>query len=83
MSSDEGGIRAELNQAMQIRKGKMAELYSAGSKIAALESDRLRLKSDLLKYRRRNLEIRTPIDGVVVTGDLTQSEGMPLNRGDT
>lgn len=77
------GIRAELNRAVQEKKGMMAEHDSAGSKSAALESERLRLKSELLQYQRGNLEIRSPIDGVVVSGDLKQSEGMPLDRGDT
>ena len=77
------GIRAELNRAVQERKGKLADHDSAGSQIAALETERLRLKSELLQFRRGNLAIRSPVDGVVVTGDLKRSEGMPLNRGET
>lgn len=76
------GIRAELNRAVQEKKGLMAEHDFAGSKIASLESDRLRLQSDLLQYRRDNLEIHSPLSGVVVSGDLKQSEGMPMSRGD-
>ena len=56
-------IRAELNRAVQEKKGLMAEHDFAGSKIAALESDRLRLQTDLLQYRRDNLEIRSPLSG--------------------
>lgn len=77
------GIRAEWNRAIQEKKGRMAEHDVAGSKLAALESDRLRLQSDLLQYRRDNLEIRSPIAGVVVSGDLKESEGMPMSRGQT
>lgn len=76
-------IRAELNRAMQEKKGLMAEHDFAGSKIAALESERLRLQTDLLQYRRDNLEICSPLSGVVVSGDLKQSEGMPMSRGET
>ncbi len=76
-------IRAELNRAVQEKKGLMAEHDFAGSKIAALESERLRLQTDLLQYRRDNLEIRSPLSGVVVSGDLKQSEGMPMSRGET
>jgi biotin carboxyl carrier protein len=76
-------IRAELNRAVQEKKGLMAEHDFAASKIAALESDRLRLQTDLLQYRRDNLEIRSPLSGVVVSGDLKQSEGMPMSRGET
>jgi multidrug efflux pump subunit AcrA (membrane-fusion protein) len=76
-------IRAELNRAVQEKKGLMAEHDFAGSKIAALESERLRLQTDLLQYRRDNLEIHSPLSGVVVSGDLKQSEGMPMSRGET
>jgi biotin carboxyl carrier protein len=76
-------IRAELNRAMQEKKGLMADHDFAGSKIAGLESDRLQLQTDLLQYRHDNLEIRSPIAGVVVSGDLKQSEGMPMSRGET
>ncbi len=76
-------IRADLNRALQEKKGLMAEHDSAGSKIAALESDRLRLQTELLQYRRDNLEIRSPIAGVVVSGDLKESEGTPVTRGET
>lgn len=76
-------IRAELNRAVQEKKGLMAEHDFAGSKIAGLESDRLRLQTDLLQHRRDNLEIRSPLSGVVVSGDLKQSEGMPMSRGET
>ena len=76
-------IRAELNRALQQKKQLMAQHDVAGSKIAALDSDRLRLQSDLMEYRRDNLEIRSPIAGVVVSGDLKQSEGMPMSRGET
>lgn len=77
------GIRAQWHRAEQEKKGLMAEHDFAASKIAGLESDRLRLQSDLLQYRHQNLEIRSPISGVVVSGDLEQSEGMPMSRGET
>jgi multidrug efflux pump subunit AcrA (membrane-fusion protein) len=76
-------IHAELNRVVQEKKGLMADHDFAGSKIAGLESDRLRLQTDLLQYRHDNLEIRSPIAGVVVSGDLKQSEGMPMSRGET
>lgn len=76
-------IRAELNRSVQEKKGLMAEHDFAGSKIAALESERLRLQTDLLQYRRDNLEIHSPLSGVVISGDLKQSEGMPMSRGET
>lgn len=77
------GVRADLNRSIQEKKGQMVEHNAAGSRIATLESERLRLQTELLLYRRDNLEIRSPIAGVVVSGDLRQSEGMPMSRGET
>ncbi len=77
------GVRAELSRAMQERKGLLAEHDFAGSQLAELESDKLRHQADLLEYQRNHLEIRSPIAGVVITGDLEPSEGMPLTRGET
>lgn len=77
------GVRADLSRADQEKKGLIAEHDFAGSKIAALETERLRLQTQLLEYRRENLEIRSPLAGVVVSGDWKQSEGAPLSRGET
>ena len=60
------GINAELQRALQEKKGLMAERNVAGSQIAGLESQRLQSEADLLLHRRENLEIRSPISGVVV-----------------
>ncbi len=77
------GSTAEWNRAEQERKTLMAKHDFAGSKLAELESERLRLKTELLRHQRDHLEIRSPIAGVVVSGDLLPSEGMPMTRGET
>jgi multidrug efflux pump subunit AcrA (membrane-fusion protein) len=76
-------LRAELNQSLQEQKRLVATHDFAGSKIAALESERLDLQTKLLQFHHDNLEIRSPIAGVVVSGDWKQSEGMPMSRGAT
>ncbi len=54
---------------------------SAKAQIAQHEVDRLEMRKELLKHRVANLEIHSPIDGIVVAGDLKKSEGMPLTMG--
>ncbi|TWU56565.1 macrolide transporter subunit MacA [Rubripirellula tenax] len=76
-------VQAELHQAAQERKGLMVEHDFAGSKIAALEVERLQLQKDLLEHKRSHLEVRSPTTGIVVTGDWKESEGMPMTRGET
>ena len=58
----------------------------AGSKVAAaqidqLERARLDAKRRLLANRERHLEIKSPLDGIVITGDLQRSEGVPVTVG--
>ena len=77
------GLRAQLKQAVQEQKGMVAKHDFGASKIAKLETQRLQLEQDLLKYQRDHLEIRSPIDGMVVSGDWKQSEGTPLTKGET
>ena len=77
------GINAELEKVLQEKKAKLVERDVAGSQMAGLDSQRLRSKADLLMLRRQNLEIRSPITGVIVSGDLESSWGMPMMRGDT
>ena len=45
--------------------------------------ERLKLRQRLLTHRSENLEIRSPIAGLVIDGDLKRSEGIPLATGDT
>ena len=77
------GVRAEWNRADQEKRGLIAQHDFAASKIASLETERLKLQTNLLEYRRDNLEIRSPIAGVVVAGDLKHSEGTPVTKGQT
>ena len=49
--------------------------------IARHEIDRLRNQSGLLEDRTKNLEIRSPVAGVIVAGDLKDTEGVPLEAG--
>lgn len=77
------GLRADLKRAEQEKKGLVVEHDFAGSKIAGLEAQRIQLDTDLLQYQRDNLEIRSPLAGVVVAGDLETSEGTPLTKGET
>ncbi|TWT76605.1 HlyD family secretion protein [Planctomycetes bacterium CA13] len=77
------GIHAQLSRAEQERHQKAVAHKFADSKIAFLEVERLRLQTELLEFQRGNLQVRSPIAGVVVSGDHRDSEGIPLKEGDT
>lgn len=77
------GIQADMSGARTERYAYMAEQKSGEAAIARHEFERLRHRSDLLTFRSENLELRSPIDGIVVSGDHKNEEGVPLQTGDT
>jgi biotin carboxyl carrier protein len=75
------GLQAEYDQAAKRRDAAMAGHRVAAAQLAALEMERLRVKMQVLQNRNENLNITSPIPGIVITGDLKQVEGAPLERG--
>lgn len=77
------GLTAELRRVEKDRDTALAAYDTAASQIAQLEAQRLQLKIDLLEQRLENLEIRSPVDGVVMGGDPRKLEGARMSIGDT
>lgn len=76
-------VEADQKQAIKRRDAaQVAHKYSE-QQIAQLEIERLELELQLLRRRTRNLEIKSPVDGIVVSGDLERAEGAPLSVGET
>ncbi len=76
-------LEADLQQAIKKRDSAQASHNYAEQQIAQLDVDRLKLELQLLRHREENLEIRSPIDGIVASGDLERAEGVPLKVGQT
>ena len=49
--------------------------------LASHEFEALALDVEFLRYQQENLEIRSPIDGLILTGDLERSKGVPVDTG--
>jgi RND family efflux transporter MFP subunit len=77
------GLRAEFTRAEKERDAAMASHKTSAAQLAELEMERLEVKMQLLEHRTDNLAIRSPIDGIVVAGDLEKAEGAPLTIGQT
>jgi biotin carboxyl carrier protein len=77
------GLVAERNRAGKQRDSALATHRVADAQAAKLDMDRLGLKIQLLEHRTENLEVKSPIDGVVISGDLDKAEGAPLSIGQT
>jgi len=75
------GLLAEYHRATKTRDAALANDQVAEAQLAKLEMQRIELKMQLLEHRIRHLEIKSPIDGVVISGDLAKAEGAPLTMG--
>ncbi len=75
------GLKAELARAEKERDTAMAGNKTSTAQTAELEVRRLNLQQELLQYRLDNLSIRSPLDGMIVAGDLQKAEGAPLEIG--
>jgi biotin carboxyl carrier protein len=76
-------VVADQNQAIKRRDAAQASHSYADQQIAQLEIERLALELKLLDHRTENLEVKSPVAGIVVSGDLERVEGAPLKIGQT
>ena len=76
------GLIAEQGQAKKERDRHMAGHDFGAAQVAKLEIERLGLREELLARRIEHLDIKSPIPGIVVAGDLKKSEGVPLAVGE-
>ena len=77
------GLVAEHQRADKERQVAMATHDTAMAQQTELRKQRLALRIRLLEHHSENLEIRSPIDGVVVRGDLEDAVGVPVTSGQT
>lgn len=80
---EEAGLEAELAAARKKRDSSLAGGNIADSQMA--KKDCLRIEARLAQVRQElnELEIRSPVDGIVVSGDLDTAEGVSLTLGQT
>ena len=76
-------LRAELAGAKKRHDSSLAQGDVAASHIARSEMKRHQSKIEILEQQVTNLEVRTPIAGIVVSGDLEKVQGAPLEMGQT
>lgn len=74
-------VAAEYQQASKERDMHTSEMAVAKSLLSELEMEKLAAKEQLLSYRLDNLEIRSPVDGVVLDGSLDRRVNYPVSVG--
>lgn len=77
------GIEAEYGRASKEHDSHLATRDIAAAQLAQFDMDRLQQRQQLLSSRAENLDVRSPISGLVIAGDLEKSEGVPLETGQT
>ena len=74
--------QAELAQATQRRMAALTVGDASDAELERLEVDRLTNETQILKQRQRRIEIRSPLTGIVVAGNLERAAGSSLELGE-
>ncbi len=75
-------VTAEQQQAAKQREIELAERNVTASLLSQLESKRLIAKTRLLEHQKSQIEIRSPIDGVIIAGNLDRAEAAAVDTGE-
>ena len=75
------GVTSERKQSLRTREMELSERNIPKTILAQLEYDRLTSEENILKYRKDNLKIKSPIDGIVLSGSLERAEAASVTTG--
>ena len=75
------GVTAERHRAITELDTHVARHNTSESMMAEAEVERLGTRADLLRYRQDNMEVRSPVKGLVLSGSIDRRENYPVNVG--
>ena len=75
------GLIADEERAKKSRDVNLSGGKTAQAQIDAFEGERLSARRKLVERRIEHLDVKSPIDGIVVSGDLQRSQGVPVTIG--
>jgi multidrug efflux pump subunit AcrA (membrane-fusion protein) len=75
------GITAERDQSVRTREIELSDRNVPKTILAELEYERLTSEESVLKYKRDHLQIKSPVDGVVLSGSLERAEAASVKTG--
>ena len=75
------GVNSERKQSLRTREMELSERNIPKTILAQLEYDRLTSEENILEYRQDNLKIKSPIDGIVLSGSLERAEAASVTTG--
>jgi len=76
-------LRAERDKAKKMFDQAMARGATAAAQLARLDMLRYEEQLKEIQDQQRHLIIRSPVTGMVLSGDLQRAEGSPVSRGQT
>ena len=74
-------VTAEREQSVRTRQIELSDRNVPKTILAELEYDRLVSEEEILKYKKDNLSIKSPIDGFVLSGSLERAEAASVETG--
>jgi hypothetical protein len=74
---------ADMESAGKKRDAALTSRNSGDLRLAQLEQERQRVTIASLEKKLQDLELRSPVDGVIVQGNIDEHNGMPVTRGNT
>jgi multidrug efflux pump subunit AcrA (membrane-fusion protein) len=80
---DRTRLRSELSQHEGAASAAMARGERAAMAVAQARIEETRSRLGLVEHQLEQIQLRAPIDGVLIQGDLWQSVGTPVDRGQT
>ncbi|MBU6239803.1 MAG: HlyD family efflux transporter periplasmic adaptor subunit [Planctomycetes bacterium] len=75
--------QADMESAGKRRDAALTSRNSGDLRLAQLEQERQRVTIASLEKKLQDLELRSPVDGVIVQGNIDEHNGMPVTRGNT
>ena len=75
------GVAAEREQSLRTREMELSERNIPQTILAELEYDRLISEEEILEHKRENLQIKSPIEGIVLSGSLERAEAASIQTG--
>ena len=75
-------VTAEQQQAAKKREIELADRNVTASLLSQLESTRLTARTRLLQHQQEQVEIRSPIDGVILSGNLERTQAAAVDTGE-
>ena len=75
------GVSAERRQSLRQREIELTDRNIPKAFLAELENERLTAEENILQFKRENLQIKSPIDGIVLSGSLERSEAASVETG--